>query len=197
MRDTNVYNAIHGMRDTDPVMFRTKSKTAPHNVIVKAQELIAMHPDLPAPQQHFSFAPDAASSTAAREGQAVTAINLTFGAPSHPSWLWDPAAGRFLRFQNGNTDFDSNGGQLSAVNVVVIRVPVSFGMGVPKTELIGGGEALVLSEGKVVHATWWKGDRLSPIRLVDDTGAVIRLAPGNSWIELVPDSGAAEPVYAG
>ncbi|QNO37969.1 DUF3048 domain-containing protein [Protaetiibacter sp. SSC-01] len=197
MRDTNVYNAIHGMRDTDAVMFRTKSKAAPHNVIVKAQELIGMHLDLAAPQQHFSFAADAAGSTAAREGQPVAGIDLTFGAPSHPSWRWDAASSRWLRFQNGAVDLDSNGAQLSAVNVVVVRVPVSFGLGVPKTELIGGGEALVLSDGKVVHATWSKGDRLAPIRLVDDTGAVIRLAPGNSWVELVPQSGAADPVPVG
>lgn len=194
MRDTNVYNAIHGMRDTDAVMYRTKTKSAPHNVLVKAPELIAMHTDLAPPAQQYSYAADVASSTAAHEGQPVAGINLTFGAPSHPSWTWDVASGRWLRAQNGAVDYDSNGAQLSAVNVVVVRVPVSTGLGVPKTELIGGGEALVLSGGKLVHATWSKGDRLAPIRLVDDSGAVIRLAPGNSWFELVPVGGAADPV---
>mgnify|MGYP001163439427 CR=1 FL=1 len=196
MQETNVYNAIHGASDTDAVMYRTPSKAAPHNVLVRAPELIGMHADLAPPPQQFSYADAVAGATATREGEPVGGIDLVFGEPSHPSWRWDAAGGRWLRSQNGAADLDSAGAQLSAANVVVVRVPVSTGLGVPKTELIGGGEALVLSGGKLVHATWSKGDRLAPIRLVDDSGAVIRLAPGNSWIELVPTSGSASPVPA-
>lgn len=196
MQQTNVYNAIHGQKDTDAVMYRTKTKAAPHNVIVKAPELIGMHAELAPPPQQFSYADAAGASTAAREGQRVSGINLVFGAPSHPSWTLDPATGRWLRFQNGAVDLDSQGAQLSAANVVIVRVPVSTGLGVPKTELIGGGDAIVLSSGGAVHASWSKSDRLAPIRLVDDTGAIIRLAPGNSWFEFVPTSGSAELVPA-
>ena len=53
--------------------------------------------------------------------------------------------------------------------------------------MIGSGEAWVSTGGKTVHATWSKGDAGSAIRLVDGNGAVIRLAPGNTWIELVPN----------
>ena len=50
-----------------------------------------------------------------------------------------------------------------------------------------------MSSGRsTVHASWSKGSREAPIRLVDDTGTVVRLAPGNSWIELVPLSGDAQ-----
>lgn len=196
MQRTEVYNAIHGQRDTDPYMFRGRNAPAPHNVIVKAQELVAAHADIAAPQQHFSFADAAAASTAAREGQPVAGIDLRFGSSSSPSWRWDAGLGRWLRAQSGKADMDADGAQLAAVNVVVVRVPVSHGLGVPKTELIGSGEAWVLSGGRAVHATWSKDDRTSVIRLVDDTGAVVRLAPGNSWIELVPVNGSAELVPA-
>ncbi|MGN6272021.1 MAG: DUF3048 domain-containing protein [Protaetiibacter sp.] len=197
MRSTNVYNAIHGQRDTEDVMYRTKTKAAPHNVLVKAPELIAMHPDIAAPAQQYSYAADVASSTAAREGSAMAGVDLVFGSSAHPSWRWDAATTRWLRFQDAVADLDSAGGQLSAANVVVVRVGVSNDGGVPKTELVGSGEAWVLSGGGMVHASWSKADRLAPIRLVDDTGAVIRLAPGNSWFELVPNSGSVTPVAAG
>jgi len=192
MKSTGVYNAIHGQPDTADVMYRTDTKKAPHNVIVKAPELIAKHTDLVAPSQQFSFAPDAADSTAMREGSPVTAIALRFGAPSTPSWALDPASGRYLRSQAGVADLDSAGAQLSAANVIVLRVPVGNDGGVPKTQLIGSGEAWISSGGSTVHATWSKGSRTDPVRLVDDTGTVIRLAPGNSWIELVPLSGDAQ-----
>jgi len=196
MRSTNVYNAIHGQSDTADVMYRTKDKDAPHNVIVKAPELIAMHTDIAPPPQQYAYADEPGGATAAREGAVVAGVDLVFGGSSHPSWRWDAASARWLRTQMGEVDLDSAGAQLSAVNVVIVRVPVSNDGGVPKTELVGGGEAWVLSGGGMVHASWSKPDRTTPIRLVDDTGAVIRLAPGNSWFELVPNSGSVTQVPA-
>ncbi len=189
MRNTNVYNAIHGQADTEDVMFRTNSKDAPHNVLVRAPQLIAEHPEIIAPSQQFAFAPDVASSTAAREGAPSSQIALRFGAPSKPSWAFDATSGRYLRSQAGAADVDTVGAQLSAANVIVLRVPIGNDGGVPKTLLIGSGEAWVSSGGATIHATWSKGSQTAPIRLVDDTGTVVRLAPGNSWIELVPLSG--------
>jgi hypothetical protein len=192
MRDTNVYNAVHGQADTEAFMYRTNTKAAPHNVLVRAPELIASHLDLVAPGQQFSFAPDAASSTAVRDGTPVATIALQFGSASSPSWAFDAASGLWLRSQSGVVDTDSAGAQLSAVNVVVLRVPVTVSQSIPKTELIGTGEAWISAGGKTVHATWHKWSRTDPIRLLDDTGTVVRLAPGNSWIELVPLTGSAE-----
>ncbi|HEX7835413.1 MAG TPA: DUF3048 domain-containing protein [Pseudolysinimonas sp.] len=189
MKDTNVYNAIHGQPDTADVMFRTDSKPAPHNVIVRAPQLIAKHPDIAPPGQQFSFAPDAAASTAAVDGDPTSKISMRFGAPSTPSWKYDTASGRYLRSQAGAPDLDGSGDRLSAANVIVVRVPIGIEGGVPKTELIGSGDAWISSGGSTVHATWSKSSRRGLLRLVDDTGTVIRLAPGNSWIELVPLSG--------
>ncbi len=194
MRSTPVYNAIHGQSDTNDVMFRTKDKDSPHNVLVRAPELLAMHPEIAPPPQQFAYADAPAGATAAREGGVVAGVDLVFGGSSHPSWRWDAASARWLRAQMGEADLDSAGAQLAAVNVVIVRVPVSNDLGVPKTELIGGGEAWVLSGGGMVHASWSKPERTAPIRLVDDTGAVVRLAPGNTWVELVPLSGSVTPI---
>jgi hypothetical protein len=192
MQNTNVYNAIHGQRDTDPVMFRADGRPSPHDVIVRAPELIAMHPDIPAPTQQFSFAPDAAGATAAVSGTPTASISLMFGAASKPSWTWDAGSGTWHRAQGGVPDLDTAGAPLAADNVVVLRVPVTVSQSIPKTELIGSGEAWISSGGRTIHATWSKGSATDLIRLVDDTGTVVRLAPGNTWVELVPLSGSAE-----
>jgi hypothetical protein len=57
---------------------------------------------------------------------------------------------------------------------------------VPQAVLVASGEGWVSTGGKTVHATWSKDAPTAPIRLVDDLGATIRLAPGNTWVELVP-----------
>lgn len=191
MKATNVVNAIHGQADTADVMYRTTAKRAPHNVIVTAPQLIAKHADLKPPPQQFAFAVDAAGATAVVDGTPTTEIALRFGAPSQPSWAFDAASGRYLRSQAGAADKDSAGHQLSAANVIVLRVPIGNDGGVPKTELIGSGVAWVSSGGSTLKGTWRKTTQTGLIRLTDAGGNVIRLAPGNSWIELVPDSGSA------
>jgi hypothetical protein len=192
MKATGVYNAIHGQADTADVMYRTDTKEAPHNVLVRAPELIALHADLAPPPQQFAFAPDLATSSAVRDGTPYTSIALRFGAPSTPSWAFDPASGTYLRSQAGAADVDTAGVQLDADNVIVLRVPVGNDGGVPKTELVGSGEAWVSSGGSSLSGVWTKDSATGLIRLVDADGDVIRLAPGNSWIELVPLSGSAD-----
>ena len=50
MRHTPVYNAIHGQPDTAATFYRTKDKRAPHNVIVKAKEVLAQHAIIACPR---------------------------------------------------------------------------------------------------------------------------------------------------
>lgn len=194
MRNTPVYNAIHGQSDTASTMYRASDRRAPHNVIVKAQEFLAAHTDIAPPRQQFAFALDAASSTAAKEGVPTAILNLAFSNAFMPSWGYDAATSRYLRSQDAAPDLDSNGAQLAATNVVTLRVPITTGYGVPKTELLGSGEAWVTTGGGTVHATWYKATATDAIQLIGDDGIVVRLGAGNTWIELVPTSGSVEIV---
>jgi len=190
MQAAPVFNAIHGQKSTAETFYRTKTKKAPHNVLVKASVVVGEHPDLPAPGQQFAFSLDTPSSTASKDGVPASVINLVFSNATKPSWTFDPAKGTYLRAQLGVADMDSNGAQLMAVNMVVLRVGVVVSQSIPKTQLIASGEAWISSGGKTVHATWSKGTPTSPIALVDDQGVTVRLAPGNTWIELVPNAGS-------
>ena len=193
MEDTNVYNAIHGNSDTDETFYRTDLRDSPHDVVVKAQEVLAQHTDLPAPQQQYAYSLDVASSTAAKEGFPTASVNARFSDERYPSWGWDAGQSAFLRSQEGAPDYDSNGAQLKATNVVVMRVAIDNTYGyVPKTTLIGSGEVWISAGGATVHGTWSKSDRQAPIRFVDDRGVTIRMAPGNTWIEMVPDYGSVD-----
>jgi hypothetical protein len=190
MRNTPVYNAIHGQADTASTFFRTPTRAAPHNVLVKATELLAEHASIPAPAQQFAYSLDAASSSSAKDGTPTAVVDFAFSGVSNGSWTWDAATSAFLRSQGTGPDLDEAGAQLSATNVVVIRVTVTDDQGVPKTNLIGSGEAWISSGGGTVHATWSKARATDPIHLVDGQGAPVRLAPGNTWIELVPSAGS-------
>ena len=181
-----VFSAIFDYDNTG-IFTRTSTKSAPHNVVLKANELVGRHTDLPAPAQQFGYAPTVAASSAMVDGTPITAINTRFSTARWPGWTWDAVGGAYLRSQEGAPDLDGNGAQLAATNVVTLRVDIDNKYGaIPKTTMIGSGEASVSAGGQTLGATWVKDSQAAPIRLVDANGVTIRLAPGNTWIELVP-----------
>ena len=187
MRDTLVYNAIDGQADTDETIYRTDDKFAPHNVGVAAHEIISQHLDLAPPQQMFAYSSSVSTSTAAREGVPQSTINVTFSDERYPSWTYDPATQVYLRSQEGAPDLDDAGAQIQSTNVIVMMVQIDWQYTpVPRTIMVDSGEAWVSSGGKTVHATWSKASREAPILFVDDRGLIIRIAPGNTWIEMPP-----------
>ena len=190
MRQTAVYNAIHGQADTESTFFRTNTKSAPHNVLVKAQKLLSQHTKIAAPPQQFAYSLDAASSSAAKDGSATAVVKYRFSSLFYGTWTWDATTERWLRIQQGKVDKDSNGKQLTASNVVALRVNVVNDGGVPKTILSGTGQAWVSSGGATIKGTWSKSSPTAPIRLLDGNGVTIRLAAGNTWFELLPPAGS-------
>jgi hypothetical protein len=155
--------------------------------------VIGQHLDRAAPAQQFPYSLDIASSTAAMEGVPVVAISLVIGEAATPSWAWDAARQQWVRFMTGGaSDTDLAGMQLGAVNVVVMRVDVTWDYDIPKSELVGGGEVWISTGGATIHGSWSKGSPTDRIRILDDHGVPVRLAPGNTWIELVPLEGSVE-----
>lgn len=195
MMATPVVNAVFDYDDTG-LFYRIDGYESPHDVVVKATELVGRHADLPQPAQQFAYAATPAAASAVVDGTPVSAINTRFSDARWPSWLWDAAGQVYLRSQEGEPDRDSDDVQLAATNVIVMRVGIDWSFGeVPKTVMLGSGEAWASSGGKTIHGTWTKDAAGSPIRLVDDNGVVIRLAEGNTWVELVPaDQGSVELV---
>ncbi|WNB85937.1 DUF3048 C-terminal domain-containing protein [Cellulomonas sp. ATA003] len=113
---------------------------------------------------------------------------------SQPGWTWDEARGAWLRTEKGVPATAASGARLAAANVVVLRVDLvdsgtrdPSGAVVPETLLEGTGDALVATGGRTLDATWSKGAVTEPVRLTTADGAPVRLEPGVTWVELVPN----------
>ncbi|WEO76603.1 DUF3048 domain-containing protein [Cryobacterium sp. SO2] len=194
MQATGLENVIFDQDDTG-VFERTSDRKSPHNVVLAAADVVAAHADLAPPPRQFDYADGPADATAVLEGDPTSTIVTSFSDSSGRAWAWDPATQVYLRSQDGAADLDTAGNQLGATNVVVLRVDVDRGSDVPRTLLTGSGEAWVSTGGSTMPATWVKDAAVAPIRLADAAGASIDLAPGNTWIELVPaDDGSVELV---
>ncbi|ACQ81490.1 conserved hypothetical protein [Beutenbergia cavernae DSM 12333] len=183
-------------------MYRTGDRVAPHNVYGTMGDFLAQadaERTSPPPAQ-FTFALRPELATAVRSGSPASTIVTAFPS-SRPSWAWSADAGRWLRSEGDSAAVSAAGEQLSAANVVVLRVQVQDtgtldpgGNPVPETVMTGQGEGLVAAGGQTVAVTWSKEDTASPLRLTDADGNDVQLVPGNTWVELVPVSGGSVEV---
>lgn len=174
-------------------MYRSSARKAPHNVYGTPQTFWdaadADHKAVPGEQ--FAFARSADQASAVTAGTPATTLSFALSSASKPTWTWDGTS--WLRAEGTSPAMSASGAQLSAVNVVSITADhpnTSFGAqngaAVPTYSLVGSGQAVVATGGKTITATWEKTAADAPMTLRAADGAAVTLAPGNTWVELVP-----------
>ncbi|HZN16271.1 MAG TPA: DUF3048 domain-containing protein [Acidimicrobiales bacterium] len=176
---------------------RVSGRPAPYNYFSATQLLFgraAANAGPPPPQFTYRAAGQAPGGEAASgahlefRGVVVTAVD----------WAWDAAASAWKRTNNGSPHVDAAGVQVSAVNVVIEFVTYKdtgykdqSGAAVPEAQLIGEGDAWVLTGGQIVKGRWQKPTPEAVTKLVMADGSVIALTPGRTWVEL-PAPGLAQ-----
>jgi hypothetical protein len=188
MIDTKVKNVIHGQAASEKYIYRSDEMIAPHNVLVRAQKLVKKRSNLAPPVPAFEFARDGVVPSAAAYGKPAGRLITSFSGLNTPSWKFNVEQGVYRRFQEGGKkDVDHRKKQLTAVNVVVQLVNESYEFGyVPRARVIGKGVAWISTGGKTVKAKWFKKKRNSMTVYKLKSGEIVTLAPGRTWVELVP-----------
>lgn len=182
-------SGLINVTENDTNMYRLDDRVSPYNLALHAQNVIAENPGVPPPKQQFLYSAGVSTSSAALDGTPGSQVDEVFSGNANSSWTYNPASQKYLRSQWGGPDLDEAGTQLSATNVIVMYVEVTQFFGLPRTMIVGSGEAFINTGGKVIHGTWNKGSGVEPLRFTDDNGIPIRLAPGNTWIEMPPVDG--------
>lgn len=187
----------------DPGFHRRPGRASPHNVFGDPEAFLAQadarHGAPPDPQ--FRIAPRPELATAVTAGTPAARVGITMSPYAQPGWTWDAASGTWLRSETGTPATAASGARLAATNVVVLRVDLvdsgtrdQSGAVVPDTRLVGSGAATVATGGRTVDATWSKESVAEPLRLTDPAGVPVMLAPGSTWVELVPNGTGAVSV---
>jgi hypothetical protein len=170
------------------VFHRDGSRPAPHNVFASTTELVkaglAQRKNLHAPKPLFSYGP--LSPTAKK------AHSFSLAWPDvTAAWTW--SGGQWLRSQSGTPDRGAGGHQLSTANVVVLSVTIGstglhdvLGNSSPLDITTGHNPVWVFRNGKVITGTWHRSKVTSRLKLKNKAGKPIRLAPGRTWVELLP-----------
>jgi hypothetical protein len=166
-------------------MFRDRSKRAPHNLYGHPTDLLALGADQPRPVPAlFSYLPAGQAFT----GDPISAFRVDFDAPYAPIYSFDPASRTWLRSIGLAPFTAASGQQIAPTNVIVQFVPCCLPVPEGGTYMtVGTGEAWVFSDGKMVQGTWTRNDRSEVTTFLDANNQPIRLNPGRTWVEFVPN----------
>ncbi len=181
--------------DSESLMIHPAGHVPPDSDYTSTAIVYGTHPTMTTPPQPlFTY-----SKTPPPGGTPVSTVHIDFSGTSDVTWKWNPTTNTFLRFYNGTTpDMLANNVQNAAANVVVQYVQVSYGPWLENSE--GGlevqadlypnasGTAVVYRNGMAINATWHRSTLGSPTQFVNAFGVPIPLQPGQTWVELVPNT---------
>ena len=97
-------------------------------------------------------------------------------------YQYDAASRSYARYDDGAREVDGATGEaVAARNVVVIQTEVHFTM-----KLTGTGHGIVFRGGRREDVIWSRPDVVDVFTLRSASGDAVRLAPGQTWIHIVP-----------
>jgi hypothetical protein len=135
-------------------------------------------------------------------------VTTYYSLDTYNKWVYDPSLGKYLRFQD-NLYLDQGQDeeyvplndrlteeQISAQNVVILRVPHEF-FRKPPNEIIdikfsGSGPAYLFRDGLMYEVVWNRPATNGVLYLTDEEGEPFPFKHGNTWFQVIGDS--SEPI---
>ncbi len=182
--------------------WRDRARKAPHNLYTSIPKL-RMYltrkgwADAPSVMPKFSFDGKMPDTTPAAQ------VNISFGGAVHYrlQLVYDATLGGYVRYMDGKLHVDKlTGKPLVMKNVIIQRVaaaPFSDSQkGTYDVNVLATGEGQFLSDGHAMPLRWTKTRASEPTSFTDDNGSPFPCQPGQTWVELVPNTGEVTIVKA-
>ena len=127
-------------------------------------------------------------------GSPVSQVHIPFSWASDETWTWSASTSSWHLAYSGVAATNADGTPVTATNVVVQTVQTTLGpwaensLGAREVEVnaTSGGKVLVLRNGQAISGTWSRASLSAPLRLATAAGAPLHLAPGATWVAMVP-----------
>jgi hypothetical protein len=142
-------------------------------------------------------------------GEPGTQIYVRYSISAYARWDYDPASGRYLRFQDSVETVDAagenyeqltdrlTGEQISADNVVILFVKHTFFYKSGNSEIVdiqltGSGDALAFRDGQIFDVTWNRPTNDSVLYLTFGDGTPYPFKQGVTWFQPMGISSSKE-----
>lgn len=168
-----------------------KARRAPHNTFISPEKLWpkAKGDNAAPPQAMFDF-----RGTGEPFGDAdAPHVSIRYSPRASATYDWDAASASWKRTQNGTPHVAASGAQIAPENVVIQFVTTrtlgyrdQSGTNVVESEVVGSGEAWLLSNGRVIKGKWSKSSPTAVTKYTDAAGNPVRLTAGRTWVHFAP-----------
>jgi hypothetical protein len=123
----------------------------------------------------------------------VKKVNIPFvSSLDHVEYRYDGASDKFVRYFYGDPFLDAETKEAVTVQNIIVQYvtddPLPNEGGRIVLGMIGSGKAEFFVGGKHMTGTWEKDDRHAGTVYKLDDGSDLVLKPGNTWVEIQPDS---------
>jgi hypothetical protein len=182
----------------DAAGIRISSRVPPDNLYTSTAALYGLFKNATtSPNPIFAF-----SNAPSKEATPAASIAINFSAGTDVVWNWDAHTGTWLHTYSGAPDIDAlTDQQVSTTNIVVQVVNYQIGpyaeseggSGDIESDLLGSGPGYILRNGTSVKVTWHRSNELDGPTFTDSSGKAVDLAPGRTWVEIVPNVQANAP----
>ena len=183
IRKSTMVDLSHSAANEAGGFRRESSRVAPHNLVAETTKLWTLAPaDAKPPVPQFEYRPD--GETVPIDSKPAGAVKISMDGVD-VMWEWSPEFLTFVRSQDDKPHVDMQDVRINAQNVVVVSVIYSKTGSSPVAKSVGSGEVWVYTGGVLVQGSWERTDPLQPFVLKDTKGAVIKLTPGRTWVEVI------------
>ena len=204
MAGTNVYEHFGEMsgvtrfdgisEDGGSTFYRDKSRKAPNNVICLLPKIME-RADWSTITAHCPLTFNAAFAVP-EQGEDCATFKIVYRETYTPSYEWDAAAGRYLRYYNGKPYVDgSTDEQVMVDNVIVQTVDYAWFGGSsdrPFVNVLGTNSCEYFIGGKHISGYWVRDGLDSNTRYYDNAGNLIQFNPGVTFIQFLKTGKSVE-----
>jgi hypothetical protein len=189
IRKSTMVDLSHSSANEAGGFRRESSRVAPHNLVAETSKLWTLAPaDAIPPVPQFEYRAD--GETVPTDSKPAGAVKISMDGVDI-MWEWSPENLTFVRSQDDKAHVDMQDVRINAPNVVVVSVVYTKSGSSPVAKSVGSGEVWVYTAGKLIQGSWERLDPLKPFVFKDTKGAVIKLTPGRTWVEVIRAKSAA------
>lgn len=164
--------------------FRSSDRSAPHNAYIKLDEAVVKAPNMSL-KEMFAFTLDEVG------GNTQEDFDIKYDSSYKVNYKYDSESLKYTRSINGKVQIDAYNDETIQVKNIIVQFVTSRkveDVGYVLVDFYESGVAEYFIEGKHIVGTWKYNSDTKITDYFDDMGNMIKLKPGNTWIQVALSS---------
>jgi len=166
--------------------WRNASRKAPHNLYTSSDNIKKYMSDKNIQNENSKFA--TFDENYFNDSKLEPASNITIEVNKNYNTSYEFKNNEYYKFMNFKEAIDSiNNTQVSFSNIVIQKTPITLAsdnshLNIP---VVGQGECIIFSKGKMINATWKRDSIDSKTTLLDKNNNIVPLSPGKTMWNII------------